>query len=697
MPYCLRLQPSPQIKTEKYFSNCLAGSRAVLCAAYDGAGRLFIGAEKGLLFFDGERFVKLCGPYKAVNALCLLPDGVLAAASENTIYTVTDSAVTALQTLPSPVLELKAAGDRAYALTADMLYSYADGRFSPEQETAFSAAVCMAPTPGKAVYVACDGAVTRLMAKRTRFGVMTPSMTHTPAVRFACMAADPLGTVWCGTEKGVYVFDGRSEWTPPAELPAFPRGEITCLALGKKNVYAGTPAGLYVISPEHTRFYGAGRYLTGSRVFCVLPSPDESELTVCAEDGVSRIRFVPMTLAEKAAYFEALLPYFTREDYYTRRVDMKNGNLASGNVQITDNDGLYTADAVAFYSMKYAVTGDEAAKEAARRTMKALLKLQRVTGIPGFPARAYRRPGEHRYGDGDPEWHAAVDETGPLEWKGETSSDELVGHFFAAGWYYDLCADAAEKAELAEAYRAITEHILTHGYTLCDADGTPTSWAHFGPDELNGDDAWCWEKGVNALELLSFLRLTYHFTGDEKYLALQKSLAAEHHYAMNVLAYKKDDAHSSVIDDRLTLYIATHLLRLETDEALLRYARLGIRRHYEYIKENYAPYFAFVYALSHGGHTDLDEAVRVLEEFPLDLRCHKTDMRCRPDLEMDPRTAEFGEEPHLLHPLPASERVTDEMHSGARAFFCGRDNAAYSPCGWLLAYWAGRYFGLLEA
>ncbi len=694
MPYRLETKPTPQIFTEKYPPNRLAASSAALCAAYNGAGVLFVGGEKGLLYLDGDRFVKLSGPFTPVNALCLLPDGVLAAACENTIYTVTDSAVTALQTLSSPVLELKAAGDRAYALTADMLYSYADGRFSPEQEPPFGA-VCMAPTPGKTVYVGCKGAMLRLMAKRTRFGVMTPGMTHTPAVRFTCMTADPLGTVWCGTENGVYVFDGKSEWLPPESLPAFPRGEIACIALGQRNVYVGTHAGLYAVGPEHTRFYGAGRYLLGDRVHAVLPSPDETELTVCADGGVSRICFTPMTLAEKAAYFESMLPYFNREDYYTRRVNMKNGELASGNVQIIDNDGLYTADAVAFYSLKFAVTGSIAAREAARRSMRALLKLQRITGIPGFPARAYRRPGEHRYGDGDPEWHAARDETGPLEWKGETSSDELVGHYFAAGWYFDLCADAAEKAELAEAFRAITEHILTHGYTLCDADGTPTSWAHFGPDELNGDDAWCWEKGVNALELLSFLRITYHFTGDEKYISLQKSLAAERHYAMNVLAYKKDDAHSSVIDDRLTLYIATHLLRLETDEALLRYVRLGIRRHYEYIKENHAPYFAFVSALSHGGHTDLDEAVRVLEEFPADLRCHKTDMRCRPELEMDPRTAQFGEEPHLLRPLPAPERVTDEMHSGARAFFCGRDNAAYSPCGWLLAYWAGRYWGLL--
>ena len=694
--YRLGLKKAPQIFTEKYVSNALAASAAACCAVFDRRGRLFVGAQKGVLYYENGRFTRISGFDWAVSALCVLPNGAVAAASGRQVFTIADDRLTPLQTLESDVLSLKAAGENAYALTKDMLYKWSGDSFAPEQAIAYGAGRCMAPTPGKSVYVACDRAVMRLMAKRTRFGTMTPAMTHTPEVLFNVMEADASGAVWCGAENGVWVFDGKSEWVPPAALPQFPACNITALAFGKTRFYVGTDVGLYVVSGENTRFYGALRYLPGERVNAVLPNGDESEVWVCCGGGVSRLRFVPMTLEEKDGYYEKLIPYFMREGYLTRRRGIKNGDLSSGTVAITDNDGLYTADYVAYQSMKYAVTGDENARANARASMNALLKLHAVTGIPGFPARACRRPGESGYGNGDPEWHLTADETGPLEWKGATSSDELVGHFFAAGWYYDLCADDAEKHTLAQAFRAVAEHILTHGYTLCDADGLPTSWAHFGPEELNHDDAWCWEKGVNSLELLSFLRLTYHFTGEEKYMELQRKLIRGHHYAMNVLAYKKDDAHSSVIDDRLTMYAATHLLRLETDETLLRYVRLGVRRHYEYVKDNHMPYFSFVFALANGGHTDTDEAVRVLEEYPLDLRYYRMTNLGRPDVSLDGRVAEFAEDDHLKDPLPASERVTGELHSAARTISCGYGDGAISPCSWQLSYWFGRYLGILS-
>ena len=694
--YRLCLKKAPQIYTEKYTANALAASASACCAAFDRRGRLFVGAEKGVLFFENGRFVRISGLHETVSALCALPSGDMAAAAGNRIYLIQNDRLSLLQTLEREVLSLKSAGENAYALTSEMLYKFNGEAFAPEEEVPFGTGRCMAPTPGKSVYVASDRAVSRLMAKRTRFGVMSNAMTHTPKVLFHAMEADDTGAVWCGAEDGVWVFDGRSEWVAPKELPQFPACRITALSFGKNRFYVGTQFGLYIVSGENTRFYGAGRYLPGARVNAVLPAEDESEVWVCCEGGVSRLRFAPMSLEEKAAYYEDLIPYFKREGYLTRRYGMTGGDYGTGRVSVTDNDGLYTADYVAYQSMKYALTGEEAARENARGSMNALLKLHAVTGIPGFPARAYRRPGEDAFGNGNPEWHLTADGTGPLEWKGETSSDELVGHYFAAGWYYDLCADETEKQTLSQAFAAVTEHILTHGYTLCDADGAPTSWAHFGPEDLNRDDAWCWEKGVNALELLNFLRLTYHMTGDKKYLDVQKEMICEHHYAMNMLAYKKDDAHSSVIDDRLTMYAVTHLLRLETDETLLRYVRLGLRRHYEYIKENHMPYYAFIFALANGGHTDTDEAVRVMEEYPLDLRYYKMTNAGRPDVAMEERVAQFGETEHLRDPLPASERVTGEMHSTARAVGSRYEGGAMSPCSWLLSYWFGRYLGILS-
>ena len=696
-PYRLLVQPFRQVRATKFGMNMLGAATAVLSAVYDASGRLWLGTDKGVLFTaDGIRFTKLSGLTGEAQALFALPDGSLLAGCGSRVFRIIGEKMEPAQALDEAIIAFSGNEKALYAVTASALYLWRDGGFQLAQAIDYGTGRAVGATPEGLAYVACDETLYRLFGKRPRFGNMLPSMTNTPKTKINCIVSDALGQLWCGTDEGVYVFDGRNEWIPPAELPGFPQCRVTALALGRTGVYVGTEQGLYIVSGEHTRFYGCGRYLPGDRVYAVAVSPEEDGIWVGADGGAAKLTFAPMTLGEKAAYFEKQIPYFTREGYVTGRAGVKNGDLSTGHVYITDNDGLYTAEYVAYQSMRYALTGDRTALAAARASMQALLKLQRVTGIPGFPARAYRRPGEDRFGNGDPEWHLTRDETGELEWKGETSSDELTGHYFAACWYYDLCADDEEKAQIAAATRAMTDHILSHGYTLCDADGLSTTWAHFGPEELNGDNCWCWEKGVNALELLSFLTVTYHMTRDEAYLKEKYALLREHHYAMNVLTYKKDDAHSCHIDERLTAYAAAHLLRLETDEAVLRCVRLGLRRHYEYIREEYYPFAVFLMNSANAAHLDLDEAARVLEEFPLNGECLTVRNSIRADIAWEERVGLFGEGPHLKDALPACERVTGALHSNAREADGGSPGRVPSPCTWLISYWFGRYLGYLS-
>ena len=67
---------------------------------------------------------------------------------------------------------------------------------------------------------------------------------------------------------------------------------------------------------------------------------------------------------------------------------------------ISDNDGLWTGCYVAAESLRYAVTGEQEALEKARRGLNAMLLLTRVTGIPGFTARAVRYEGDPGFGHG---------------------------------------------------------------------------------------------------------------------------------------------------------------------------------------------------------------------------------------------------------------------------------------------------------
>ena len=77
------------------------------------------------------------------------------------------------------------------------------------------------------------------------------------------------------------------------------------------------------------------------------------------------------------------------------------------------------------------------------------------------------------------EWHWTAD--GQIYWKGDTSSDEIVGHMFAFGIAYDLLPDADLKTRIAATTRRIMDHIVSNGYHLVDVDGQPTTWGKWSP------------------------------------------------------------------------------------------------------------------------------------------------------------------------------------------------------------------------
>src|SRR5204863_2724152 len=153
--------------------------------------------------------------------------------------------------------------------------------------------------------------------------------------------------------------------------------------------------------------------------------------------------------------------------------------------EVSDNDGLWTALYICAQSYRYAVTKSPEAKAQAWRSMQAMLRLESITGISGFPARAICHTNEPQFRSNalgtDSEWHESPVEKG-WYWKGETSSDEIDGHYF--GWFLfsELAADSAQKQQVRATCKRVTDHILDHRYYLIDKDGKPTTWGFWGPD-----------------------------------------------------------------------------------------------------------------------------------------------------------------------------------------------------------------------
>src|SRR5204863_8550418 len=116
------------------------------------------------------------------------------------------------------------------------------------------------------------------------------------------------------------------------------------------------------------------------------------------------------TLADKAGILQKTLEARDRRHGYVTQMNLRTAGVTEGAVQeVSDNDGLWTALYIASQSFRYAVTKAPEAKAQAWRSMQALLRLESLTGLPGFPARAICRTIEPQFASrslrSDSEWH----------------------------------------------------------------------------------------------------------------------------------------------------------------------------------------------------------------------------------------------------------------------------------------------------
>src|SRR5262245_66271950 len=106
------------------------------------------------------------------------------------------------------------------------------------------------------------------------------------------------------------------------------------------------------------------------------------------------------------------------------------GEIEGAMQEVSDNDGLWTALYVASQAFRYAATRSPEAQAQAWRSMQAMLRLESITGLPGFPARAICHPDEPQFDRrsvrSSSEWHPSPVEEG-WSWTGETSCDDLDG------------------------------------------------------------------------------------------------------------------------------------------------------------------------------------------------------------------------------------------------------------------------------
>lgn len=572
------------------------------------------------------------------------------------------------------------------------------------------------------VYIGCttEGLLS-MKGKRRHFAEITPDMSGVLSKKVNCLSLDGMGHLWVGSDEGLNIYDGRSFWYNGNDFYSVPAGSFNDMCFtkdGKK--YFATNTGVISLVEGKIKYFSYGSWLMHPVVTRIAVS-EKGTLAAVTPRGISVITEKLMTLEEKANHYDEMaVKYFTRnEGYQVCRELRKYGDLDSGWLPNSDNDGLFTGLYCASQCFRYKVTGEKAAKENAKRAVEAMIKLTEVTGKKGFTARATRYSHEENFATGNrEEWHFC--ENNPdCEWLGETSSDEMTGHYFAYGIYFDLVADKNEKKKIAEVVKNITDHIIENNFHLCDVDGVPTTWANWEPDLLNNDDRWYYERGTNSLEILSFLKTAYHVTGDEKYNKVYEMLISKYHYAMNCMQYKVEDAHLAHIDDQLDFTNIYPLIVYTEDNAHKEIFKMGLTHHFDYERVERSPMFNVIYGALTENYCDIENAARSLSEMNLDLIRWPVYNSHRKDIVWDYEPEEMGCPPQLKYPVEYDMRVL--VHYDGNQFVCdsgaeefieinsktvnrtstlpGTSGAngmrAQQPYIYLLPYWMARYYNLI--
>lgn len=504
-------------------------------------------------------------------------------------------------------------------------------------------------------------------------------------------------SLFIATDRGLGVLRGMS-LTPLRGEQGLPFEDTTCLATGFTNdLWIGTSRG--VIRKVDGRFdYFAGqRWLPSDHVNSI--AVDGHTVYVATDGGLGIIRYEPYTMAKKADYYEKHLDEWGQKRLgFTHKLEWDDG-LKEYVREVSDNDGGYSGNYLAAQSYRYAVTHDPIARREATNTFHALRWLEAMTGIPGLPARSVWAKGErgHKAGHGSggyaAEWNNKAD--GKFEWKGDTSSDELCSHFYSISLFLELAAEGNEITQAKDHLARIATHLIKHHWQLVDRDSKATRWGRWDPDYFLTDEGK-FDRGLQAIEILSFMKTAEALTGDSKFTQAYHDLVQLGYPAYTLRARNTFPMESVLhFEDELAFWCFGNLLRYEQDPELHALYRRAYERWFEVVRVEQNPWFNFLYGALTGNDCEPDNAAANLRGWPLDLRVWSYQNSQRTDLRTPPGYVALKGGTKTFPPRETEPLRWDHWLMQTDGGTGGRD--VVEPGAWLEAYWMGRYHGYIAA
>ena len=510
-----------------------------------------------------------------------------------------------------------------------------------------------------------------------------------------------------GTSEGYIELDAKS-FSPLGEMnKKLPWPSITVVKEAHGNTWIGSERGAYMLKDASgVNYYYGARWLPGERVIDIAEGNDGTVL-ILTDEGLAKIVFEHMTLYEKAMYYEKQVRHrHIRYGFNATLVGMEKGNVNSGRLGDSDNDGLWTAMYLGGQAFRYAVEPSEEALQNIRESMAAMERLYTINPVPGFPARSFARTGYINQLSDPERWQHAEDPE--WDWKATTSSDEAIGHIFAFGVVAELVEDEEMRDKAIVLIDTLMQHIIDNDWYLVDYDGKPTTWGRWNPEYVNGFPSEVGDRKLNSSNILAMLQTAYHFTQKEIYKEKAYELINDYGYLDNLMvpmsrigqAPDGADDWASMLseswnhsDDEMYFLGYWGLYRYAFDDSLKSKYKESIIDHWEAERpEKEGAWNIFTAMVS--DDYDREEAIWYLQEYPLDLTHWTMNNSHRKDIELV--------EPNFRRQttkevLPPDELRISRHNANRFVLDGGREGTQELSAGdiWLLPYWMGRYLGVI--
>ncbi|MCY1723218.1 hypothetical protein OU798_22910 [Prolixibacteraceae bacterium Z1-6] len=474
-------------------------------------------------------------------------------------------------------------------------------------------------------------------------------------------------------------------------------------------VWFGSTQGAFMLCADgkYNYYYGE-RWLPGNEVRDITEGPDHSVL-ITTNKGLGQICFKQITLADKAAYFDTQVrERHIRNGFNASLNGVEHGNLSTGYLRDSDNDGLWTSMYLGAEIYRYSVTKSEEALQNCIESLDAMERLYSINPVEGFPSRSFERRGYiEELADPD-RWQHAEDPE--WDWKATTSSDEAIGHIFVMGAFAELIDVEPYRTRAVKIIDQLMQHIVDNDWYLVDYNGKPTTWGRWNPEYVNAFPINVGDRKLNSSNIVAMLQTAYHFTKKEIYKEKAFELMTEQGYLENLMrpmseigkAPENADDWSRMLsegwnhsDDEMYFLGYWGLYRYAFNDELKAMYKEAILDHWEAERPEKDGLWNLITALV-TNNFDLENAAWYLQKYPMDLITWDIKNSHRKDIELL--------DPNFRNQTTAEVLPPDEMpiqrHNGNtfRLDKMGSNgNSEYSAGDiWLLPYWLGRYLGVIS-